>query len=109
MKMKIILALTTASLLSACSSTYHRGIVAMKIDERTAHVGINKTEVSVGDHVELYANKCFKAPKDSNRTCNKVEKGHGQVVEILGENYVTVKFDEGVSFQEGDFIEKHNH
>jgi len=109
MKKKIILTLTATFILGGCASTMHRGIVAMKVDSRLAHVGINKTEVSVGDHVELYGNQCIRAGKDGERSCKKVEKGHGQVAEILGDNYVSVKFDEGVSFQEGDFIEKHSH
>lgn len=109
MKNKIIGTIAALLMLGGCASTMHRGVVAMKVDQRTAHVGINKTEVSIGDHVELYGNRCTKAGKDIERTCQKVEKGHGQVVEILGDNYVAVKFDEGVSFQEGDFIEKHVH
>ena len=96
-------------LLAGCASTYHRGVVAMKVDSRVAHVGINKTEVLVGDHVELFANKCTRIAKDNPGSCQKVQKGHGTVTEILGDNYVSVKFDEGVAFDEGDFIEKHNH
>ena len=117
MKFNMLLFLSTFLLLASCANTLHRGIVAMKIDSRTAHVGINKSEVQIGDHVELFGNKCTKKNpaaengdiKKAQFSCIKVEKGHGQVFEILGDNYVSVKFDEGVSFEEGDFIEKHSH
>jgi hypothetical protein len=98
-----------ALILSSCASKVHRGVVAMKIDESTAHVGLNRGEVSVGDHVELYGSKCKRMPKSSEQSCEKVSKGHGVVTEILNDNYSAIKFDNGVAFQEGDFIEKHSH
>ena len=102
--------LTVAALLSGCASTFHRGVVAMKVDDEIAHVGINKEEVKVGDHVQLFANQCTVAHRGSPpRKCVKVQKGHGDVVEILGDHYVAVKFEKGVQFNEGDFIEKHTH
>ena len=107
---KIALILLLASMFSSCASQIHRGVVAMKIDEDTAHVGLGKGEVYLGDHVELYGNKCNKVTKVQNdERCVKVLKGHGTVTEIINENYVSVKFDSGVGFQEGDFIEKHSH
>ena len=96
-------------ILSSCASKVHRGVVAMKIDETTAHVGLKSNEVEVGDHVELYGNKCKKMPKTSDQTCEKISKGHGVVTGIMNENYSAIKFDQGISFQEGDFVEKHSH
>lgn len=96
-----------ALILSSCASQLHRGVVAMKIDENTAHVGLNKNEVKVGDHVELYGNKCNQTKGQQN--CKKFSKGHGTVTEVLSDDYAAVKFDNGVTFQEGDFIEKHSH
>ncbi len=107
-KSAIVLAVG-ALILSSCASQLHRGVIAMKIDESTAHVGLNKGEVSVGDHVELYGNKCKRATKGSEQNCEKVSKGHGTVTEVLNDNYAAVRFDNGVAFQEGDFIEKHSH
>lgn len=106
---KAVMVLIGSILVTSCASKVHRGVVAMKIDENTAHVGLNKDEVTVGDHVELYRNECVGGSKNSESRCEKVSKGHGAVTQILNENYVTVKFDSGVSFQEGDFIEKHSH
>ncbi len=95
--------------LSSCASQLHRGVVAMKINDNTAHVGLNKNEVVLGDHVELYGNRCAGSGKNSDRSCEKVSKGHGVVTQIISDNYVSVQFDKGVAFQEGDFIEKHSH
>ncbi len=101
-------------LLGACASKVHRGVVAMKIDDNIAHVGIRSSEVSVGDHVELYGNKCphynLKLnPGAGEMKCEKISKGHGVIIEILSEDYSAVKFENGVAFKEGDYIEKHSH
>lgn len=110
MKTKTLMLIPAIALLSACATSLHRGVVAMKVDDRTAHVGLNSTEVKVGDHVELYGSKCTKGGgRGSPTTCTKVSKGHGVVTEVMGGDYSAVKFEEGVSFQEGDFIEKHAH
>ncbi len=111
MKTKVILTVAIATLLGGCATTLHRGVVAMKIDAQTAHVGMNRSEVAVGDHVQLYGNKCTGGGRESagDRSCTKIAKGHGQVTEILGNDYSVVKFDQGVSFSTGDFIELHSH
>ena len=112
MNKKIVLAILLPLVLGACASKVHRGVVAMKIDDSTAHVGIQSSEVSVGDHVELYGNKCLRIGKLANELggeCSKVSKGHGVVTRVLNQDYTAVKFDAGVTFQEGDFIEKHSH
>ena len=109
MRGKVALIMVALALLGGCATSFHRGVVAMKVDESTAHVGLNSDEVKVGDHVELYGSKCTTGTRGSPSKCIKISKGHGTVVEILSEHYVSVKFDQGVSFQEGDFIEKHNH
>ena len=104
-----VLVVIGAIALSSCASKVHRGVVAMKINDSTAHVGLNKDEVKVGDHVELYANKCQRSRQDDNKPCQKVLKGHGTVTEIVNENYAAVQFDTGVNFTEGEFVEKHTH
>lgn len=100
---------TTILLLAGCASGPHRGVVAMKIDDTTAHVGLTRGEVKEGDHVELYGNSCGIHLKGEGRNCTKVNKGHGTVTQILNNDYVTVKFENGVKFAEGDFVEKHSH
>ncbi len=109
MKTKLVLGLASVLFVGACASQLHRGVVAMKIDDTTAHVGLNKNEAKVGDHVQLYANQCTKAGRMSEQKCKKVSKGHGVVTESLSDDYVSVQFDAGIIFKEGDFIEKHSH
>ncbi len=107
---KVVLLLVSGAVaFSSCASQVHRGVVAMKIDDSTAHVGLKNSEVSVGDHVELYSNKCPANKFDRNKTCEKVLLGHGAVTEIINENYVAVKFENGIAFHEGEFVEKHSH
>ncbi|OYZ23546.1 MAG: hypothetical protein B7Y39_04360 [Bdellovibrio sp. 28-41-41] len=109
MSKKLIALIAGSIILSSCASQLHRGVVAMKIDDSNAHVGLNSDEVSIGDHVELYGNQCKKMSRVTDQTCTKVSKGHGVVTQILNDNYSSIKFDSGVAFQEGDFIEKHSH
>lgn len=108
--MKRIFLILPLLLLVACASNQkvHRGVVAMKIDESTAHVGLNQDEVALNDHVELYSNKCTRSVT-KEVSCQKVEKGHGTVSSVINKDYVVVKFSDGVSFQEGDVVEKHEH
>ncbi len=107
-KVAVVL-ISGALVLSSCASKVHRGVVAMKVDDNTAHVGLTKNEVTIGDHVELYGNRCTKGKTVQERQCEKYGKGHGVVTGVMNENYSVVKFDSGVSFQEGDFVEKHSH
>lgn len=93
--------------MTGCAHSIMRGSVAMKVSESEAHVCLNKGEVKVGDKVELYSNICTSSKARGEFPCNKVSKGHGMVMEIINEHYSLVKFDQGVKFMEGDFIERH--
>ncbi len=108
MKLNLGIGVVAAFVAAGCASQLHRGVVAMKIDDTTAHVGLNQNEVSVGDHVQLYGNSCANAGRGQQK-CKKVSKGHGQVTEKISDDYVAVQFDPGVTFKEGDYIEKHSH
>jgi hypothetical protein len=90
-----------------------RGSVAMKVSDTEAHVCMNKSEVKVGDRVTLFRNNCpSKGPRGRNGDggeaggCTKVQLGQGTVTENLNEHYSVVKFDQGVQFEEGTFVEK---
>lgn len=113
MNKKMLVFLVLPLFLGACASQLHRGVVAMKMDDNIAHVGIKSSEVSVGDHVELYGSKCphknAKLDIGAGERCQKISKGHGVITEVLSEDYSAVKFENGVVFQEGDYIEKHSH
>lgn len=113
--MKAVFAISSvifaAALVSCASGGVQRGSVAMKISDSTAHVGIGGKEVKVGDHLVLYRNECSGgAGKDTaDRTCQKIETGHGEVTQILNNDYSTVTFPAGTKFSEGDTLEKHAH
>ncbi len=96
---------------SGCASSVQRGVVAMKISDREAHVGIGAKEIAVGEHIELYRNECDSSAgeKRAKGACRKVPGGHGTVTEILNDDYAVVQFPEGTKFSEGDTMEKHSH
>lgn len=106
----VFVALTVGML--GCASTTHRGVIAMKLNDTKAHVGIGSPEVVVGDRVELYRNRCNKAGdgRDSGSTqCTKQGTGYGTVSKVFSSDYSEVSFERGVDFQEGDTVEKHLH
>jgi hypothetical protein len=109
---KVIFLASFLVAVSGCATGVKRGVVAMKISDSQAHVGIGGSEVSVGDHVELYRNACTgTGPGRSGdiRVCKKQSSGHGEITEILNQDYSVVQFPKGTSFTEGDMIEKHSH
>lgn len=96
--------------LTGCTHGLTRGIVAMKVSDTEAHVCMDDTEAKVGDRVTLYKSSC---PSTGGRVrsgagggCEKVKLGQGTVTEILNKHYSVVKFDSGVPFEEGTFVEK---
>ena len=115
--MKSVFAISSvlfAALLVSCASGggVKRGSVAMKVSDNIAHVGMGGSEVKVGDHLVLYRNECTGggSGKDrADRACKKVETGHGEVSQILSNDYSAVTFPTGTKFSEGDTLEKHAH
>ncbi len=69
--------------------------------------------MKVGDHLQLYHNRCSNARSSqtaaAEQICRKVFSGHGEVTEILSEDYSVVRFPPGTQFAEGDTLEKHRH
>ncbi len=103
-----------AGLLVGCAGGgVRRGVIAMRVDESTAHVSMGRGEVGVGDHVELFRNVCTGGGKATDglgpRICRKEPLGHGEILETLGSDYSVVKFPAGTKFSEGDLIERHSH
>ena len=98
--------------LSGCAHSVMRGSVAMKTSENEAHVCLGKGEIAVGDRVTLYRNVCVGKGGGTGRSgygsgsCEKKEVGMGSVQEVLNEHYSVVRFDQGVQFEEGSFVEK---
>ena len=91
---------------SGCTSV-HRGVVAMKISDTSAHVCLNKDEVEVGDSVKIYRNVCNPSPsKPPIGKCQKRLLGNGKVTELLNDHYSVVSVPTGTDFKEGDFVER---
>lgn len=99
---------------TACAShSTMRGGVAMKVNEREAHVCLGDGEVKEGDTVEAFYNDCQDRNVGGSKNagayglpCVKKKLGSGTIIRILNEHYSVVKFDEGVKFTEGTFVEK---
>ncbi len=114
-KASIVICITAILLtFAACASGTKRGSVVMKISENEAHVGMGQNDVNVGDHIELYRNVCTGSSRGKDggggeRACKKEPAGHGEVTQVLNEDYSVVKFPDGTRFGEGDTLEKHGH
>ena len=110
---KIFLPMSAATLiLTGCAHGLMMGSVAMKVSDDEAHVCMDTAHTKVGDRLELFKNIC-KSPKGGLRSglgdvasCTKTQLGEGTVTKILNEHYSVVKFDSGVAFEEGTFVEK---
>jgi hypothetical protein len=104
--------LTLVALSSCAHHSLMRGSVAMKENDREAHVCLGENEVKVGDRVAAFRNECKSrggqvAEKGSRGVSCKLEKiGEGKVVSILNDHYSTVEFDQGVPFEEGTVVQK---
>lgn len=108
MKKALVITGVLGLVLSGCAHSAMRGSVAMKTSENEAHVCMDKSEAKVGEKVRLFTSKC--APKGSPKTkdgsyCEKVYLGDGVVTANLNDHYSVVKFDDGVKFEEGTFVE----
>ena len=109
---KIFLSLSAVGALTlvGCAHELMRGSVAMKVSDSEAHVCME--DAKLGEKVTLFKNVCT-GPKGGSRSglgdsrnCEKVKLGQGIVTEILNHHYSVVKFDSGVPFEEGTFVEK---
>src|SRR5689334_10544955 len=107
MKVKSCLVLAaTIVALSGCAHSVMRGTVAMKTSDSEAHVCMGKGEVNASDRVTLFRNVCAAGSPRRRVLCEKREIGKGTVQGVLNEHYSVVKFDPGVEFEEGTFVEK---
>jgi len=112
---KLTLAIIFVIVITGCTATVARSVVAMKISANEAHVCLGKGEANKGDSVLLYFNDCklrhgtYRTTQPVSRTCKKVYKGTGTITEILNDHYSVVRFENGVDFAEGDVIEVESH
>lgn len=115
MKFSIIpLSVLLIILSTGCAShSTMRGGVAMKINEREAHVCLGAGEVKEGDTVLAYYNDCQDQLALSSKSagaygvpCVKKKLGSGTIIKVLNEHYSVVQFQDGLNFTEGTFVEK---
>lgn len=89
----------------------HRGSVVMKMANGEAHVCLGNTEVREGDSVNLIRHEC-KTRKAGGLSggidtiCTPSTLGTGIVTKVYDSHYSVAKFPEGLSFTEGDTVEK---
>lgn len=108
-KINLVLAGLVSVVLFGCAHGLMRGSVAMKVSENEAHVCLGDKEVKVGDRVTLFRNNCpVRGGRDlgGGGVCTKEKVGLGTVTQLLNEHYSVVKFEPGVKFSEGTFVEK---
>ncbi|MBX9767581.1 MAG: hypothetical protein K2X47_09955 [Bdellovibrionales bacterium] len=108
MKVINLVFLLAAVSMVSCSHGVMRGSVAMKTSANEAHVCIGDHEAKIGDRITAFANSCpSKGGRDGGPgMCEKKRLGEGTVTALLNHHYSVVKFDDGVKFDEGTFVEK---
>ena len=104
--------IATALMMSGCASASPEGIVAMKIDDRTAHILLAPEAFRTGDSVALIESRCASGPrlmrtrKPQSDKCKKIIAARGIVTRALNDRYAVVEFPQGVEFDEGDAVRK---
>lgn len=92
-----------ALLVNACAPTYHRGTVAMIVNESEVHVGLGKGEVKVGDDLIIYQGTCTRLRR---HFCSMFVLGEAKVTEVLDDHYSVAKLVTSLGIHEGDVVEK---
>lgn len=112
---KKIVILSVPFILASCASTNHkymRGSVAMKLDNKTAHVCLGDNEVKTGDKVLFYYNDCEQIDPEVAEVgglkglCTLKKLGTGEVTKIHNSHYSTVKTDGSFKFKEGTLVQR---
>ncbi len=91
-------------------STSKKPEVAMKIDDKVAHVSFAPNTLKTGDRIKIVREQCT-VPLTTRRSRNKPECketmiGKGYLVEVLNDHYGVAKLDVAVQFKEGDKVLK---
>ncbi|MDP7320955.1 MAG: hypothetical protein QF441_10125 [Bacteriovoracaceae bacterium] len=106
-----LVATVTTLLLSSCAHNFMRGTVAMKTDNKTAHVCLGNNDVKVGDKLDFYSNHCtgYVGGRDEGgdvRECKMKVLGTGTVTKLLNSHYSEVKTDGSFKLAEGTLVQK---
>lgn len=98
--------------ISGCATSTSDGVVAMKIDDRIAHILLAPEAFRPGDSVALIESHCASGPrlvrtrKPQSDKCKKIVAARGIVTRALNDRYAEVEFPQGVEFDEGDAVRK---
>ena len=94
--------------LSGCAHSFMRGTVAMKLDNKKAHVCLGNKDVKVGDKVAFFRNLCTtRADREyADLHCEIKKIGTGSVTKLLNAHYSEVQTDGSFKFSEGTLVEK---
>lgn len=90
---------------AGCGHTVMRGTVVMKVNPTEAHVCLAENDVAVSDQVRLYRKFCQTQPRRPD-VCRTETIATGTVTKLLNNHYAVVTLPAGVSFGEGDRVEK---
>ena len=110
--LKKIVILSIPLILASCASTNHkymRGSVAMKLDNKTAHVCLGDNEVQPGDRILFYYNDCEQVDPEIGGLkglCTLKKLGTGEVTKIHNSHYSTVRTDGSFKFKEGTLVQR---
>jgi hypothetical protein len=110
-KARGVLILVTLMASGSCSHKAVRGTVTLKASENEAHVSMSHGHVKLGDRVILFRNFCHEVDEGemvgvTEELCENDNIGLGTVEKVLNSHDSTVKFDSGVQFEQGMFVEK---
>ena len=109
---KLLILLLGATFLTSCAHKMMRGTVAMKTDNKTAHVCLGENDVKVGDSVEFYQNHCIGGgggpDVGGEYDCELRVLGFGTVKKILNNHYSEVETNGSFKFREGTLVQKKN-
>ena len=110
MMFKVFTLICSLVFISSCAHSFMRGTVAMKIDDKTAHVCLGEKDVNIGDKLKFFHFECEKHAndwvEDDYMDCMSKKTGAGVVTRILNVHYSEVRTDGSFEFSEGTMVEK---
>jgi len=108
---KNLLMLAILVFLSSCAHTFMRGTVAMKLDDKKAHICLGNNDVKLGDKVEFFQNQCSDiriGTKEGGdiKECRLQKVGQGNITKLLNSHYSEVETDGTFKIKEGGLVQK---
>ena len=108
MKTFTILTIAIFPFLFGCVHAPPRCSVAIAHSATEYDVCIGSKDVSSGDRVAFYKEKCGPSSRGTERKCKNVKIGEGSILNTLDEHLSRVKLDNEFELSEGVTIQKKN-